>query len=312
MAIGVYGNIRPADVNITDLDVYYTFTPSRSVVSNAFFRLTSTDVLTEIKIPQAEQNSGEENLLEGIYNLKLPATVFNQVGIYTIFIRSKVIRVKLDGTSPLTITDCGVLSSLPSIKGIVLNSNDLPVNLRSNNALQGYKIEYVNTDGTKLRNVVRYVTTSNKAIPVTENIGNTSQTAIRYRFDDSGNLLFLQVTPSSASNVKPNVNPFIGKPGQHILLSNTNIKPEVIEIEMVENTIDTVVNLVGGEQIKDVDNGILTNYDKNRNIIKQFDLFELKDDFTNTSLFEVKQKRTTIDNSQTFDNVLKDVAGNNA
>jgi len=304
MAIGVYGNVRPADINITDLDVYYTFTPDRNTVSNTFFRLTATDVLTEIKIPQADQITNEENLLEGIYNLKLPSTVFNQVGIYTIYIRPKVIRIQ--------ITDCGVLSSIPSIKGVVLTSSDLPVNLTSNNALQGYKIEYIETDGTKIRNTVRYITTSNKAIPVTENIGNTSQTAVRYRFDDAGNLLFLQVTPSSASNVKPNVNPFIGKPDQFILLSNTNIKPKIIEIEMIENTIDTIVDLVGGEQIMDVDNGILTNFNKNREITRQSDLFEIKDDFTGVSLFEVKQKRTTIDNTQTFDNVLKDVGGNNA
>lgn len=302
MAIGVYGNVRASDINISDLDVYYSFVPDRNTVSSIFFRLISTDVLTEVKIPQADQVPGEENLLEGIYNLKLPVTVFNQIGIYTIYIRPKVIRLK--------ITDCGVLSSIPSIKGIVLNSSDLPSNLQSNNALQGYKIEYIETDGTKIRNTVRYVTTSNKAVPVTENIGNTSQTAVRYRFDDSGNLLFLQVTPSSASNVKPNVNPFIGKPNQFILISNTNIKPEVIEVEMVENTIDTIIDYVAGEQIKDVDNGILTNFDANRNIIGQSDLFEIKDDFTGVSLFEVKQKRTAIDQSQTFDNVLKDVAGN--
>ena len=302
MATGVYGTIRASDIDVSDLDVYYSFTPNRNVVSNTFFRLTSTDVLNTVKIPQADQTSGEENLLEGVYNLTLSATIFNQVGIYTVYIRPKVIRIQ--------ITDCGVLSSLPSIKGIVLNSNNLPANLQANNALQGYKIEYINSDGTKLRNTVRYVTTANKSIPVTENIGNTSQTAVRYRFDDSGNLLFLQVTPSSASNTTPNVNPFIGTPNQFILLSNTNVKPEIIEIEMVQNTLDSIMDIVGGEQIKDVDNGILTNYDSNRNITRQFDLFEIKDDFTNTSLFEVKQRRTTIDNTQTFDNVLKDVAGN--
>jgi hypothetical protein len=303
MANGIYGTVRASDVSISDLDVYYSFTPNRDTVASTFSRLVSTDVLTENKIPTADQTSGEENLLEGLYNLKLPATIFNQTGIYTVYIRPKVIR--------LTITDCGVLSSLPTIKGIIINSNDLPSNLTSNNALQGYKIEYIQSDGTKLRNTVRYVTTSNKAVPVTENIGNTSQTAVRYRFDDAGNLLFLQVTPSSASNVKPNVNPFIGSPSQTILISNTNVNPEAIEIEMVKNTIDTVIDYVGGEQIKDVDNGIVTYYDPDRNIINQFDLYEIKDDFTNESLFEVKEKRTTIDTSQTFDNVTKDVIGNN-
>lgn len=307
MANGIYGTVRASDVNISDLDVYYSFTPNRDTIANTFTRLVATDVLSENTIPTADQVSGEENLLEGLYNLKLPSTIFNQTGIYTIYIRPKVLRLK--------ITDCGVLSSLPTIKGIVLSANDLATlgasPLAANNALQGYKIEYIQSDGTKLRNTVRYVTTANKAVPVTENIGNTSQTAVRYRFDDAGNLLFLQVTPSSASNVKPNVNPFIGSPGQFILISNTNVNPEVIEIEMVENTIDSIMDIVAGEQIKDVDNGILTQYDKNRNITHQFDLFEIKDDFTNESLFEVKQKRTNVDTSQTFDNVLKDVQGNN-
>lgn len=301
MAIGIYGNVRSSDVNINDIDVYYSFTPNRDTVSNTFLRLNATDVLSEVKIPQDDQVTAEENLLEGIYNLKLPSTVFNQTGIYTLYIRPKVLRIK--------ITDCGVLSSLPTIKGIVINSSDLPVNLTSNNALQGYKIEYIETDGTKIRNTVRYVTSSNKAIPVTENIGNTSQTAVRYRFDDAGNLLFLQVTPSSASNVKPNVNPFIGKPNQFILISNTNFNPETIEIELVENTIDSIMDVVAGEQIMDVNNGILTNVNKNREITRQFDLFEIKDDFTQDSLFEVKQKRTNIDNTQTFDNVLKNLNG---
>ncbi len=302
MATGIYGIVRSADVNIEDLDVFYSFSPNRETQSEGFFRLVSTDVLIENKIPVDEQTSGEENLLEGVYTLKLPSTIFNQIGIYTVIIKPKTYRVR--------ITDCGVLSSLPKIKGIVLNSGDLPTNLTSNNALQGYRVEYIDdSTGNKMRNIVRYITTSNKTIPVTENIGNTSQTAVRYRFDDSGNLLFLQVTPSSASNSKPNVNPFIGKPSQYVLLSNTNVNPECIEVEMVENTIDTIMDVVGGEQVKDVDNGILTQYDKDGNIVRQFDLFEIKDDFTNTSLFEVKQKRTNIDDTQTMENVLKNVNG---
>ena len=40
-------------------------------------------------------------------------------------------------------------------------------------------------------------------------------------------------------------------------------------------------------------------------IIKQDNLFEIKDDVGNVSLFEVKEKRTNIDETQTFDNVTK-------
>jgi hypothetical protein len=303
MAIGTFGNIRPADINPADLDMYYTYTPNRETLPNGFTALTATDILSEYKLPSSDPNfvAGQENLMGGVYNMTLPATIFNQLGIYTIFIRPKVVRIK--------ITDCGVLSSLPSIKGIVINANDLDANLRSNNALQGYRIEYIESDGTKLRNVVRYVTTSNRVVPVTDNIANTSQTAVRYRFDDSGNLLFLQVTPSSASAVKPNVNPFIGSPGQDILIANTNVNPETIEIEMVENTIDTLVDYVAGEQIRDVKKGILTYYDKNREITKQFDVYNIEDNINNEELFEVKEKRTTIDTSQDFDTITNDVNG---
>jgi hypothetical protein len=202
-----------------------------------------------------------------------------------------------------------VLSSLPSVKGIVINTNDLDANLRSNNALQGYRIEYIESDGTKARNVVRYVTTSNRVVPVTDNIANTSQTAVRYRFDDSGNLLFLQVTPASASAVKPNVTPFIGAPGQTILMSNTNVNPEMIEIEMVENTVDTLVDYVAGEQIRDVKKGILTYYDKDRNITRQFDVYNIEDNINKEELYEVKEKRATIDPTEDFDTITNDVNG---
>ncbi len=308
MAIGTFGNIRPADVNPSDLEVYHTYTPNRETAPTNVTAITSTDVLTEFTLPSDEAISGEENLLAGMYNLKLPATIFNQLGIYTIYIRPRVIN-KTINDAPLVIVDCGVLSSLPSVKGIVLNSNHLPENLRSNNALQGYRVEYIDGDGNKIRNTVRYITTSNRVVPVTDNISNTSQTAIRYRFDDSGNLIFCQVTPSSASAVKPNITPFIGSPNQRILLSNTNVNPQAIEIEMVENTIDTLVNYVAGEQIRDVKKGILTYYDKNREILKQFDVYNIEDNINQEELYEVKEERETIDPTQDFDEITGDVNG---
>lgn len=303
MAVGTYGNGRPADVAVSDLEMFYTFSPSREDNSNEVFRLNPTDLLEELLLPTDEQNPSEENLLGGMYNLTLPATIFNQLGFYNIYIRPKEHRLR--------IRDCGVLSAMPSVKGIILDINDtttpIPAELTANNALQGYRIEYLNSDGTKLRNTVRYVVTSNRVTPVTENIGNTSQTAVRYRFDDSGSLLFLQLTPSSSSNVKPNIKPFIGNPNQTILVSNTSVNPVSIEVEFVENTIDTVVDIVAGEQIKDVKKGILSHYDKNRNIIKQFNLFEIDDDIANEALYEVKEKRETIDESQNFDDVVDSV-----
>jgi len=300
MAVGIYGTTRPADVSIDDIDVYYNYTPNRELINNDIFKLNSSEILSYNYLPEDEQIVGSENLLEGLYNLRLPATVFGQLGLYTIYLKPKKVMT--------IIQNCSVLSSLPSVKGIVLDINDLPENLRANNALQGYRIEYIDTTtNDKIRNVVRYVVTSNKVVPVNENVGNTSQLATRYRFDDSGTLLFVQVTPSSSSDVKPNTSPFIGTPDQTIIISNTFFSPLVIEVDLVENTIDTLTNFVAGEQVKDVDNGLLTYYDENRIITRQFNIYEIKDDVGDVPLYEVKEKRTNIDETQNFDDVTSDV-----
>ena len=306
MATGTYGNIRPADVSPNDMEIYYTFAPNRETLATETYSLNPTDIISETNLPTDQQTGGEENLLEGLYNINLPATIFNEIGIYTLYFKPKVLA-DVNTDLHIKIIDCGVLSALPTVKGIVIDGNQLDTNLTANNALQGYRIEYLNLDGTKLRNTVRYVVTANKVIPVTENIGNTSQTAVRYRFDDGGNLIFLQLTPSSSSNVKPNVSPFIGVPNQSILMSNTYFNPFALEIDMVENNVDSLINYIAGEQIKDVDNGILSYYDDERNITKQFDLYEIKDDVSNTSLYEVKEKRTNIDPTQDFDTITDDV-----
>jgi hypothetical protein len=300
MAVGVYGTIRPADVSINDIDVYYNYAPNRESEVGEIQKLDSTEILSYNYLPEDEQIIGNENLLEGLYNISLPADVFSEIGIYTLYLKPKRLTT--------IIIDCSVLSSLPSVKGIVLDTNQLPEGLRANNALQGYRIEYIDTTtNLKTRNLVRYVVSSNKVVPVTENIGNTSQTSTRYRFDDSGTLLFLQLTPSSSSNVKPNATPFIGVPDQTIIISNTFFSPLVIEVNLVANTIDTLSDLVGGEQVKDVDNGILTYYNSDRVITRQFNIYEIKDDVNNVPLYEVKERRTIIDETQNFNDVIEDV-----
>lgn len=302
MAIGTYGISRPADVNINDIDIYYNYTPSRETRNDDIIKIQDpTELLEYCYLPDDDNNYivGNENLLEGMYNLRLPADIFNQLGIYTIYIKPKL--------TPVVIVDCSVLSSLPSIKGIIVDINSLPEGFRTNNALQGYRVEYLKSDGTKLRNVARYVVTSNKVVPVSENVGNTSQKAVRYRFDDAGTLMFLQLTPSSSSDVKPNALPFIGNPGDVMLLSNTYFTPLIMEIELVENTIDTIVDIIAGEQVKDIQKGILTYYDKERIITKQFNLFEIKDDVTDVPLYEVKEKRENIDETQDFDEIISEI-----
>lgn len=303
MAIGTYGIIRPADVNINDIDIYYNYSPNRETSNDAIYKLDATQLLTYCYLPENERifdDGVDRNILEGLYNLRLPASVFSQLGIYTIYIKPK--------SFISTILDVSVLSALSNVRGIVLDVNSLPEGLRGNNAMQGYRIEYIDiVTNNKIRNVVRYVVTSNKVVPINENIGNTNQKATRYKFDDSGSLIFIQLTPSSSTDVKPNVSPFIGSSTQQIIISNTFFNPIAIEVNLVENTIDTLSDLVGGEQIKDVDNGILTYYDKNRVITKQFNIYEIKDDVGNVPLFEVKEKRTNIDETQNFNDVISEI-----
>jgi len=85
------------------------------------------------------------------------------------------------------------------------------------------------------------------------------------------------------------------------------LSPLVVEVEMVQNTIDTLTNFVAGEQVKDIDNGILTYYDKDRVITRQFNIYEIKDDVGDVPLYEVKERRTNIDETQNFDDVTGDV-----
>ncbi len=301
MGVSVYGTTKASDVSIDDITIYYNYTPNRETENLTIYPLSATDVLSYNYLPTDDPNIivGTENLLEGLYNLKLPATIFNQLGIYTIYIKPK--------TAVTIVSDCGVLSALPTTKGLILDINQLPSNLTSNNALQGYRIEYINTDGTKLRNVSRYVVSANKCVPVTENIGNTSQRATRYRFDDSGSLLFLQLTPSSASDVKPNSLPFIGTQGQKILLTNTFFTPLVVEVEMVKDDLASIAVYLKGEQLKDVANGIVTHFDENRVITDQENLFEIKSQTGDVSLYEVREKRTNIDTSQDMNVVLSTI-----
>ena len=310
MSIGTVGITRPSDVSISDIDIYYNYTPNRETLNDEMLKIESDEILTYCYLPDdgSDENfddtdglddNVDANILEGMYNLRLPSEIFSDLGIYTIYIKPRMLSTIIE--------DCGVLSALPTVKGIVIKANNIPEELRPNNALQGYRIEYISPDGSKLRNVVRYVTTSNRVSPVNDNVGNTSQKAVRYRFDDSGTLIFLQVTPSSSSDVKPNSLPFIGNPGDIVRYSNTNFNPVVLEVEMVENTIDTIANIIAGEQIKDVQNGILTYYDENRKIKKQFNLYKIKDDVTDVPLFEVKEKRTNIDESQDFDDITDEV-----
>ena len=301
MAIGTYGTIRPADVSPEDVEITMVYTPSRDETED--FILTNLDAPSILRPYFNNGNTGGNanvEVLGGLYNLSLPTNQFNAIGIYTLMLRPAQIRT--------SITDCGVLSALPNVKGIVVDLSNVPQAYRNKfipQGLIGFRIEYLNPDGTKIPNFFRIVTSCFYCEPIVVNQTNTTQKSVRYRYVDSTtNLLFLTVTPSSSPTNKPNATPFIGQPGQTIIVSNTYFNPITIEIDMVEYDTSSLAIALFGNQTKSIDDGIYTMYDSNNNIYKQYNLFEIRDQF-NALLYEVRQDRgTNIDFTKNFSSIV--------
>ena len=300
MAIGSYGTIRPSDVSPADVDIIMNYTPTRDVTDQ--FVLTKLDAQTILRPYFANSETGGNagvEVLGGLYNLTLPANQFNALGIYTLYIRPAEIRT--------VISDCGVLSALPNVKGIVIDISDVPSQYQNKfvpQGLVGFRVEYLNPDGSKIPNFFRVVTSSFFCEPVVTNEVNTTQKAIRYRYvDGDSNLIFLTLSPSSSPTNKPNATPFIGQPDQDIIITNTFFNPVSVEIEMVEYDISSLAIALYGNQTKSIDDGIYTIYDANDNIYRQYNLYEIRDQF-NALLYEVRQSRgNNIDFSKNFTNI---------
>ena len=300
MAIGSYGTIRPSDVSPEDVEIIMNYTPTRDVTDE--FVLTTLDAQTLLKPyfnnTETGGNAGVE-VLGGLYNLTLPAEQFNALGIYTLYLRPAQIRT--------VITDCGVLSALPNVKGIVIDINNVPTQFQNKfvpQGLVGFRVEYLNPDGSKIPNFFRVVTSCFFCEPVVTNQVNTTQKAIRYRYvDGEANLIFLTLSPSSSPTNKPNATPYIGQPDQDIIISNTFFNPITLEIDMVEYDISSLAIALYGNQTKSMDDGIYTIYDSANNIYRQYNLYEIRDQF-NALLYEVRQSRgNNIDFSKNFTNI---------
>ena len=305
MAVGSYGVIRPADVSPEDVEILYHYTSGRTSTSDVTLKkLTSTDILTPVyhnTDTTDDADAPDVEIIGGLYNLKLTTDDFSELGIYTLHIRPKQIRT--------VIQDCGILASLPSVRGLIIDLTNVPETDRNKftpQGLVGYRVEYINpSDNQKVTNFYRIVTSSFYCTPITSNLTSTTQKSIRYQYSDQAtNLMFLTVTPSSAPSNKPNTVPFIGSPSQKIILTNTFFNPTTVEIEMVEHDATTLANALYGNQSKAISSGIYTIYDNNNNIYRQYNLFEIKDDF-NETLYEIRENRDDIDETLNFDTITQ-------
>ena len=60
-----------------------------------------------------------------------------------------------------------------------------------------------------------------------------------------------------------------GKTGENITLTNTNFNPVMLEVEMVRHDADTISTMLEGNQIRNLDRGIITTFDEDGNIYHQ-------------------------------------------
>lgn len=290
---GVYGTKVASNVKANDVEIFYSYSPTRNSddVNNATFTKLNSNLLFD-----ATTDDGD--IIEGLKNLKLPLQYFNKKGFYTVYIRPKEVRATINHVSTLT--------AYPDVRGIVIDTNTvngLHEELKTNNMLVGYRIVYIKTDGSGEReDYYRIVTSNNKCEPVEQSLPNVNQNATRYRFNESGTLTFITVTPSVAPSFKPNAEPYIGQTGQEIIFINTKFEPILIDIEMVDRDFETVTTMLEGSQLRNLENGLVTTYDENNQIYAQHEFYSIKN-ADNDPIYEVKINKT---DSINFNETIED------
>jgi len=282
MAIGNYGTKRLSSVPVGDIEVLYSYVGNRNVEPTNDFKFVDGGGLTTLNQPDGDT-------LPGYFNLKLPSDQFSNVGIYNIMIRPRVITT--------TITDCGVLAAFPNIKGVVLDANGLG----DLDSLVGSRIEYY--DNGVATDTFTIITSVNRAEAITQNLPSTTQKSVRYGFNNNSNLVFLTVTPSSAPTVKPNSLPYVGQTGQKIKINKTIFDPMLIELELTEYDVNSLAVALYGNQSKGIQDGIYTLYNFSNEIYKQYNLYEIQDQFSGEPLYEIREKRSSIDETKGFDTI---------
>lgn len=300
---GTYGVVKPSLIDpSSDVEIWYRYTPTRNSQETEYQTFKKVDSpsswLSNSEMEDTDLSYSDVRL-PGMYQLSLPVSVFGNTGFYTVYIRPKEVSC--------TIKDIGALSAYPDIRGIVISLDDVDdTEMFANDNLVGYRIEYLDyEDGTLQRqDYYRIVTSNNKCEPMSQNLTSSNTNSNGYRFTDSGTLTFITVTPSTAPSFKSSQKPYIGVPSQRIILSNTKFDPVMIEIEMAEHDIETISTMLENDQIRSLDSGIVTTYNNNGEIYLQTEFFTIKNNFNTNDAYEVRKKRTDIDTSTDYDEII--------
>ena len=91
MANNTYGIVRPALINPSDAEIFYSYRPTRNSDDNGFRKWRKIDdVASVLSNGELEIPDGADPRLPGMYNLNLPISIFGKKGFYTVYIRPKV------------------------------------------------------------------------------------------------------------------------------------------------------------------------------------------------------------------------------
>ena len=294
---GLYGTVRSAKIDPSkDAELFYYYRPNRSTTAPDFTGFKRMDA-SNLVASNGEVDSTIENIIPGLYNLRLPLDTFNDAGIYTIYIRPKEYITNL--------SDVSVLADYPDIRGVVIDKNTVG----GVTDLTGYRIEYFDTTTNPAERTDRAViiTSCSFCKPVWVSVTDEINIPRRYQFSDtSSNLLFCTVTPCSYGDYSPNENPNIGTgvpEKDKVAIINTKFSPVMLEIEMVEHDMETITTMLEGDTIMDHDKAIMTHYNDNKEVYQQYDFYEQKNEL-GEPLYSVKRKRDNIDTTEDYDNIV--------
>lgn len=291
MSVGFYGSKKLASCDFNDVDILYSYSPNRETLGNVqlqplFNNLTSNEFKKMIGA-------------DGLFKLRLPASILNQLGFYTIVIKPKTFQVEIVDCTAIVTNDNDQIQI--SKKGIVIPS----LQFQKSGSLIGYMIEYFDDKNEKIKNFHRIITSSD-LVSVASTPGGTNPNSDTYVLDPNGNRLFITLTPDEQSLISSGQKVDLGKKGQKILISNTFFDPEVIEIEMVDQTVKTLSYGIYGNSTRDLELGIYSIFDENDNLYKQYNLYTRKKKFSNGNV-DVKEERQNINQDNNFLNLSQGI-----
>lgn len=296
MANGVYGTKKPAQITSEDVDIFYYYRQTRSSESN----MNGFEQLDSKILHNTYVNNGEE-VLPGMFDLRLPLDKFKEPGIYNVYIKPREIKTNIFAVS--------TLSAYPNIRGIVLQAKSLG-SIGENGGLVGYRVEYI--DNGERSETFRLITSNNRCEPLAQNLTSVHGNNVTFRFNDNSNLTFCTLTPSSNMSFDSNATPYIGKPNQEIRLINTKFNPIMLEIEITEHDIETLTTMLEGEQLRNLDHGLITTFNQDGDIYLQTDYGTVVDGENGTHHdYKVKRRANILGEEMEILKDIKDKLGRN-